>query len=107
MAINRDPSEVPKFTEELLERAELRGMEIVNIVCMSEQDEDTPLNFLAMVHFLPRKGEFIRLENRRRCEVVDVWHNVAKSSLQSGDAAFSLVPNVYARLLPEVGESVG
>lgn len=75
-------------------------------VCCHEHGRDltarsSPLRFYAIGPSLPRKGEFIRLQNDRSCEVIQVEYETSILKLDAKPDAAFLMPQVIARLVDD------
>jgi len=103
MPINYDPDGKPDLTDEMIRDAEQFGLRIVNVICDepgARVGDATGISFLALVHFIPSRGDFIDLEDGRSCEVKYVRHKVAPLRDSGGRIrTINLVPNVVARLI--------
>ena len=100
MIVSRDPDGIPKITPELAADARLLGMHIVHMVCdepNAKVGDTGGISFLALVPSIPRAGERIQLEDKRRCEVKRVhWRAVSDRDKSGKVRAIVLVPNVIA-----------
>ncbi len=100
MAISRNPDETPQAEPEKDAEARQAGLKRVQVICDTPDDEsddpDTPpISFYAYTDFIPRKGEILILQDKRRVRVQDVYYTVGtvgKSKLTA------LIPVVFATL---------
>lgn len=91
-----DPDKRPEVTDEQLEQAEAMGFQIVNVLCDEPEakvGDQTGVAFLVATPFIPRPGDYIRLEDGGKCQVQRVDHVV----LSNPNAAMPvLAPNITA-----------
>jgi|GEM_PF-6185555 hypothetical protein len=103
--LNYDPREKSEADQEQVLEAAPLGLTAVNIIC-SESEADVEdwlgVNFLAFVRIVPRRGEYIRLDDGKFCKVTHVFHQVTRV----GRTKFiSTMPTVIAKLKqPDDGE---
>ena len=94
MPLNYDPHDVPDIPADLIDQAKRNGLHIIHILCDepgSQVGDQTSVTFLAAVAFVPRVGDFIRLEDGGSCQVDKVIHVVTTKGEYKG-----LGTNVYA-----------
>lgn len=102
MLINYDPDGKPEITREMTQLATALRMHIVHVICDEpageEGEEGDPawagVSFAAVMPFLPRVGDEIRLEDGKTCRVERVIYRVF-----TRDGCVCANPNVYAVLL--------
>ncbi|MFL5328645.1 MAG: hypothetical protein ACJ8C4_06995 [Gemmataceae bacterium] len=102
--ISRDPSEVPDLSDELEQAARSTNKGIAHIICEPKDakvNEPGGVSFFALMDFLPRIGETILTQNKRRCRVVDVFHTVNPARKAGNQIGFSMIPIVIAELIDE------
>jgi len=92
--LNYDPDGVPDIDPDaLLEAAEF-GMRPIHVICEDEGAKDGDLNgvsFVVYVHFVPRPGESIQIEDGTHFRVKNIQYRVSNHNGYKG-----LVANVYA-----------
>ncbi len=95
-----NPDKVPEIDHETLMRGIEMGLRPLKVVCFEPRnpaDQDSGgAQFTTFVHFVPRIGERITLENGAVCEVRRIYHKIMR---EPGDKMTSLVPTVVAVLL--------
>lgn len=92
--LNYDPDSVPEVDPSKLKKAAEFGMHPIHITCDEHDALDGSLNFvsfIAHVHFVPREGESIQIEDGSYFRVKSVQYKVADN-----DGYKSMIPNVYA-----------
>jgi hypothetical protein len=107
MLVNHDPDGKPTVTEAMARRAKESGFHIINVICDepgAKVGDPGGISFLAIVPFIPRKGEFIVLDKGRRCAVDRIEFRVIKfKDDEGGMDSISLFPNVIAVLMEKRG----
>lgn len=101
--ISRDPAKLPVLTPELAELANRLGKTVVLVMLDpdgAKVDEPVGLSFIALVDHVPRVGEIIRTQDKKRCRVTDVYHGVVKVHDPVMDY-FTMSVSVYAVSAPE------
>ena len=105
MLVNRDPDGLPMLTDTMCRHAKELGLHIVQIICDEDRAEigdQTGVSFFALVSFIPRQGDRIKLDDGRTCEVEKVYFKIARHKDRNGkDESLMLMPNVYALLVEE------
>jgi hypothetical protein len=100
MAISRTPDEAPQAESEKDAEAREAGFKRVQVICDTPEDQpddpDTPpISFYAYTDFIPRKGETLILQDKKRAQVQDVYFTVGTVGRSKLTA---LIPVVYATL---------
>jgi hypothetical protein len=107
MAISRNPDERPQLDSAKDTEARGYGMMPIEVICDTPEDEpddpDTPpISFFAYSAFIPRKGEFLLLQDGKHVRVKDVYYKCGNAGKTHFTALF---PLVYAELC-EPGENL-
>lgn len=92
--LNYDPDGIPDVDSDAIQRAQEYGMRPIHVTCDEPNAKVGDLgcvSFLAFVHFVPRTGETITLEDGTVCRVHNVHFKVTDI-----DGFKSLIPNIDA-----------
>lgn len=95
--INRDPEGSPEPTDEMIRLAKKEHAHIVQILCDepgAKSGDQVGMSFMAVTHFIPRRGDWIRLENGDSCLVDHVIFQTHRT-----ENCIELVPAVAAVLV--------
>jgi hypothetical protein len=105
MIVNRDPDAEPELTDAMIQRARETGYQSIYVICDergAKVGDIGAISFVALVPFLPRKGDRIFLENGRTCEVQNACYKVFKTRDKFGTAdSIVLTPTVVAFLVED------
>jgi hypothetical protein len=100
MLTSRDPDGLPEISQEMLDRAKRLSMHVVQVFC-EEPDvrvgDASGITFLALVPFLPQKGDRIELEDGSQCKVKRSYFRVVTQRGPDGKAvSITMWPSVLA-----------
>jgi hypothetical protein len=74
-----DPVEIPNGA---LEAARKLGLQPVHVICLSRQEGEAAMSFVAFVQTVPRVGETVILEDTTKVVIKRVYWNLIKSDEQ-------------------------
>ncbi|EDL58259.1 hypothetical protein [Gimesia maris] len=98
--LNYDPDGTPDVNLDALHEAERLGMRPIHVICDepgAQVGDSGCVSFMAFVHFVPRVGEIIQLEDGTHCRVHKVHYKITNVN-----GFISMMPNVDAlRISPE------
>lgn len=100
--ISRDPSKPPELDDEIVEAAKALNKGIINVICDrpgAQVDDAGALSFFAIVDFVPRIGEIIITQNKKRCRVKRIYYGISPVHQLDRQVALTLVPNIVAELI--------
>lgn len=99
-----------ELPEGMLDYAREKGLIVVGIICLNPREELAPvdadlsqgISFFACLHFLPRSGDRIVLEDGTQCEVRWSFYSMQRD----GDERFPVLqPIVIAQRTNEIPET--
>ncbi len=100
MTISYELHKAPEIPREEYEKAQALGMHVVTVFCEergAQVGDPSGVYFTAMVAFLPRHGDRIKLSDGTTCEVERaVFELVNTPDTDSGDTCRRLDPTVLA-----------
>lgn len=78
-SISYDPDAVPDLPIEFLKGADRMRMKVVQVICDepgAKVGDATGVSFFLAVHFVPRIGDRIGLQDGKTCQVIRVFHRI-------------------------------